>query len=179
MDAWQADPIRSTDRSLASDVASFGPAGLSLRLAALRRAIERAHPVSLAVDLGDREAADGLSPALTHTIHALLLEAAFSAARHAGAALVRLGVHLTQNTVLLRIEDDGAGFPFKGVYDLDALRAYGVGPQALAQRVASLGGAMSLDTSRLGTRIEITLSRSGGAVAEPVPAAAQPLLAAG
>jgi signal transduction histidine kinase len=179
MDVWRADPIRPLDRPETGEGVDVGPAGLSLRLSALRRALERSHPVSVAIDIADRDAADGLPPALTTDLHALLQEAAVNAACHSGAALVRLGVHLTANSVLLRIEDDGAGFAFQGVYDLDALAAFGVGPQRLARRVAMLGGTMNLDTRRSGTRIEITLPRERSATSESEIEAPLPLLAAG
>ena len=55
--------------------------------------IERAYPVSVAIDVSDPETVDGLAPVLTNDIHALFQEAACNAAderaEHEGDRAVR------------------------------------------------------------------------------------------
>ncbi|HVA11958.1 MAG TPA: hypothetical protein VNF99_01795 [Stellaceae bacterium] len=171
MDTWRVEPLSDRRSGLPAEIARFGAAGLSLRLTSLRQKLERDFPLTLALDITDREAVDGLAPDLTAAIHAILQEAAHHAASHAGAALVRLGVLVSGGTVMLRIEDDGAGFAFKGTYNLAELIAFGVGPQELAQQVAACSGRMRLDCHGNGSRIEIALPRDGavGRAAAPIP----------
>ncbi len=131
---------------------------LSRRLASLQRGIERAYPLSLALDLVDPRAIDALPAARADALHALIEEAVLNAARHAKPALIRVGLQLTGGTARLSVEDDGAGFPFAGVYDLGALAALDVGPLWLMRHVAALGGTLTLDTSVAGTRIDFTVA---------------------
>jgi signal transduction histidine kinase len=172
MDTWRVEPLFDRRLDLPAEIARFGAAGLSLRLTSLQQKFERDFPLTLALDIADREAADGLAPELTAAIHAVLQEGARNAAAHSGGALVRLVVQVTGGQVLLHIEDDGAGFAFKGLYDLGELLAFDVGPRALTQLVAACGGRMRLDSRASGSRIEITLPRDGAALAEPAPLAA-------
>lgn len=177
MDTWRVEPAFDRRLDLPAEIARFGAAGLSLRLTALQQKLEREFPLTVALDLADREAADGLSPDLTASVHAMLHEGARNAAHHAGGTLVRLVVQVTGGSVMLRIEDDGAGFAFKGIYGLAELRAFGVGPQALAQLVAACGGSLRLDSRASGSRIEITLPRDAAARSEPAPVVEAPALA--
>ncbi len=65
----------------------------------------------------------------------------------------------------IAVVDDGHGFPFKGRLDDPALAARELGPAALRDRAALLGGVMSIDSSDSGTRLA---GRDVGAVAMPV-----------
>lgn len=175
MDTWRVEPLTDPPIGLPAEIARFGAAGLSLRLTSLQQKLERAFPLTVALDIADREAANGLSPELTAAIHAILQEGALNAATHAGGTVVRLTVQVSGGTVMLRVEDDGAGFAFKGIYDLGELQAFNVGPQALVQLVAACGGRMRLDSRASGSRIEIALPRDAAAreaLAEPALAIA-------
>lgn len=171
MDTWRVDPILDRPSSPRFGLARFGAAGLSLRLAALRQSLERDHPLTVAIDFANAEAADGLAPDLTDTIHALLQEATVNAALHAEAAMVRVCIHVNGGVVMLSIEDDGKGFPFQGSYDLRQLAAFGVGPQWLARCVTDLDGTLMLHSRADGSRIDITLARDCIAL----PVVAQPV----
>lgn len=170
MDTWRVEPLFDRRLDLPAEIARFGAAGLSLRLTALQQKLERDFPLTVALDIADREAADGLAPDLTAAVHAMLQEGARNAAHHAGGTLVRLVVQVTGGSVLLRVEDDGAGFAFKGIYGLAELLAFGVGPQALVQMVAACSGSLRLDSRANGSRIAITLPRTAARRAEPAPA---------
>ncbi len=175
MDTWRVEPLLDRPSRRLAGVARFGAAGLSLRLASLRRSIERDYPMALALDIADRDAADGLPPALTDAVHALLHEAALNAARHAGAALLRLSVHVNGGAVELGAADDGTGFPFIGVYDLPTLMSLGAGPRWLVRQLAALGGSLILDSRESGSRIAMTVPREAAPRCE---AEAAPVLAA-
>jgi signal transduction histidine kinase len=55
------------------------------------------------------------------------------------------------------VHDDGEGFPFTGRYDLPRLTRLDMGPAVLRKRVAALGGALTIDSSRHGARLEISI----------------------
>jgi signal transduction histidine kinase len=175
MDTWRVDPVPEPPTGFPpeiachGEVARFGVAGLSLRLTALQRKLERDHALSVALDISDRDAADSLSPDVTAAVHAIFFEAASNAARHSCGMMVRLTLQVSGNSVSLRIEDDGVGFAFKGIYELRELVAFGVGSQTLARLVAIFGGRMRLDSRTTGTRIEIGLPRDGFGRDVPAP----------
>ena len=175
MDTLRVDSVPEPRSGLPAEIACYGAAGLSLRLTALRQKLERDHPLTVALDILDREAADGLPPDVATAIYAIFLEAALNAARHSGGTMVRLVLRTSRNSVALRIEDDGAGFAFKGIYELGELLALGVGSQTLARLVAIFSGRMRLDSRLSGSRIEIGLPRAG--FAGDLPVALLPALA--
>jgi signal transduction histidine kinase len=161
MDTWRVDALSEPRFDLPAEVARYGVAGLSLRLTSLQQKLERDHPLTVALDIADREAADGLPPDVTAAVHIIFFEAAFNAARYSRGTMVRLALQTSGNRVTLRIEDDGIGFAFKGIYELRELLAFGVGSQTLARLVAIFGGRMRLDSHTTGSRIEISLPRDG------------------
>lgn len=169
MDTWRVDPDPEPRIGLPGEIARHGAAGLSLRLTSLQQKLEREHPLTVALDIADREAADGLPPDVTAAIHIIFLEAALNAARHSGGTMVRLVLQTSATSVSLRIEDDGAGFAFKGSYDLQELRALGVGSQTLVRLVAIFGGRLRLESRATGSRIEFSLPRDGFGRSLPMP----------
>lgn len=169
MDTWRVDPLPEPRIGPSAEIARFGVAGLSLRLTSLQQKLERDHALSVALDISDREAADSLPPDVTAAVHAIFLEAALNAAHHSGGLMVRLTLQVSGNSVTLRIEDDGTGFAFRGIYELRELLAFGVGSQTLAQLVTIFGGRMRLDSRVTGTRIEIGLPRNGFGRDIPTP----------
>jgi signal transduction histidine kinase len=177
MDTWRVEPVSEPRIGFAPEVVRFGVAGLSLRLASLQQKLERDHALPVALDISDREAADSLPPDVTAAVHAIFFEAALNAACHAGGTMVRLALRVTGNSVALRIEDDGVGFAFKGIYELRELLAFGVGSQTLARLVAIFGGRMRLDSRTTGSRIEIGLPRDGFGRGIPAAPAPEPAIA--
>jgi signal transduction histidine kinase len=95
----------------------------------------------------------GLGP----EVYQILREAMINAARHARAQIVTVGVSLDQGAVRMTVADDGEGFPFTGRYDLPRLVRLDMGPTVLRQRIAALGGALTIDSSRHGSRLEISI----------------------
>jgi len=55
------------------------------------------------------------------------------------------------------VADNGRGFPFEGRYDLASLDRAGQGPRTLKERVAALGGSLTIESSPAGATIEARL----------------------
>ena len=55
------------------------------------------------------------------------------------------------------VADDGRGFRFHGHYDHATLAEMKLGPVTLKERIVSLGGSLSIDSSESGARLEIVL----------------------
>lgn len=84
-----------------------------------------------------------------------------NAARHARATAVRVEIGSLDSQLSVAVSDNGRGFNFRGHYNLAALNALNVGPVMLKERVASLGGAMAIDSTDCGARVEIYLPLAG------------------
>jgi hypothetical protein len=117
------------------------------------RALTEAGLAAALTDLGERfpfpveVAADGraLPPEVAAAAYFLCSEGLANAAKHAGASRVRLAVERQGSTLVVEVEDDGAGGA-----DLEA----GSGLRGLADRVEALGGEFTLEsTSGGGTRV--------------------------
>lgn len=130
-------------------------AGLSERLEDLQRRIERLWGLEVELQVADVGA--DLGERLERGIFHLVREAVVNAARHAGAERVRVELARRDHSIHLSVVDDGRGFPFHGRFDDAALAAQGIGPKSLRERTAALGGALLLDSSAAGSRLEITL----------------------
>jgi signal transduction histidine kinase len=91
----------------------------------------------------------GLPPALEHAVLRVTQEAVANAARHAEPGQVTVFLHTDSGHVLLEITDDGCGF--------DVTRppnASGLGLHTMRDRVAELGGQLSIDSAPgAGTRV--------------------------
>lgn len=87
-------------------------------------------------------------------------ESLINAVRHSGASLVRAEISFGTDRVQIMVRDDGHGFSFLGRYDLDTLCAMKRGPVTLKERVAALGGTLTIDSKETGACLEITLPLS-------------------
>jgi signal transduction histidine kinase len=65
----------------------------------------------------------------------------------------------------LALSDDGTGLPEHGRFDAATLRARGIGPRSLRERVLTLGGTLHVASDAAGTRIEMDIPLGGGAQA--------------
>jgi signal transduction histidine kinase len=88
--------------------------------------------------------------------------AIINAARHSGASTVRLEAASQDGSITAVVADNGRGFPFKGRYDLAALRARRLGPATLKERVAKLGGSLIVDSTAHGSQVRISLAAETG-----------------
>jgi len=127
------------------------------------RLIELAHMVELEwglkVEWSIKSAEVSLSGRLSNEMDCLIHEALANSARHAGATQVFVEIDVQPDQIHLRVQDNGRGFAFQGRYDLDQLTLLGWGPQSLMGRIAALGGQLTLESSRAGACLEITVPR--------------------
>ena len=128
---------------------------LTTRLQELGERIERHWGLRVPVRVERLEA--GIPEALARDIYRIVHEAFINAARHAHAAAARVELGVADTQVCITVADDGCGFPFRGRYDLAALTTLNLGPVTLKERIASLGGALVIDSSETGARLHITL----------------------
>jgi signal transduction histidine kinase len=129
--------------------------GLTSLLHRVRQQIERQW--GLRVDLKVKLLEPQMPTALAYEIYYVVHEALVNAARHAHASIVQVELTAQSDHVQITVCDNGHGFPFYGHYDLPALTDLQLGPVMLKERVASLGGALTVDSSTAGARLDIRL----------------------
>jgi signal transduction histidine kinase len=128
---------------------------LAARLDELVRGIERHW--GLRVDLNMHYLEARIPESLTQEIFRIVQEALVNAARHAHASTVQMEIGARDNQVRIIVADDGRGFHFHGRYDHASLAEMKLGPVMLRERIASVGGALSINSTKSGARLEITL----------------------
>jgi PAS domain S-box-containing protein len=107
------------------------------------------------------EGFDGQVPAvLAREVYQIIREGLVNAARHAHASVVEVDLKADDRLARVTVSDNGCGFPFRGHYDDAALASTGLGPAVIKSRVASLGGALAIDSAESGARLEVTLPLS-------------------
>jgi len=92
-----------------------------------------------------------LDPAVEHDILMVAREAVYNAVQHAGPTEVRIQVHFEQNSIRLRVVDDGCGFNPQGT-ELAAGEHFGL--VGMRERTARLGGHFDI-RSAPGTGTEL------------------------
>jgi signal transduction histidine kinase len=102
-----------------------------------------------------------LDRALALDVELILREAVSNAVRHGQARRIRLSAAADGGNIVLRCKDDGGGFEMSGSFDDAALRAHGLGPASILERVGQLGGQVGLDSSRKGATVTVTLPLEG------------------
>ena len=60
---------------------------------------------------------------------------------------------------MLVMVDDGVGFDFQGTWSLEQLVTAGVGPRVIKERVLSLNGALMIESTPTGARIEVSIPK--------------------
>jgi signal transduction histidine kinase len=84
-------------------------------------------------------------------------EATNNIARHSGARNVRLGLHISDNTLAICLEDDGIGFSMSELSRCND-QTRGLGLAGMEERVGLLGGTIHIDSEHgRGTRISVTV----------------------
>jgi signal transduction histidine kinase len=58
---------------------------------------------------------------------------------------------------VVRIEDDGRGFPFKGRLQGPELAALDAGPRSLRERAEVLGGTLAVTSQETGSTVEVSI----------------------
>jgi PAS domain S-box-containing protein len=101
-----------------------------------------------------------IPPVMAREIYQIIREGLINAARHAHASVVQVDLQADDHNARLAVSDNGCGFPFRGHYDDAALASTGLGPAVIKSRVASLGGALNIDSAESGARLEVSLPLS-------------------
>jgi signal transduction histidine kinase len=99
-----------------------------------------------------------LPPRVSRELARIVQEALVNVRKHSGAqhVLVRFGSQAGRWQI--SIEDDGRGFQFQGRLSLEDLEAARQGPQIIKERVRSLGGELSIESSPgQGSHLEISI----------------------
>jgi PAS domain S-box-containing protein len=127
-------------------------------LTALKNLIERLESQwGLTIESKIDERMQFISGSLLENICFLIQEGVANAARHGHAASMCIAIDLSKGALALSIADNGQGFPFRGEYDDALLTVHRIGPMMLRNRVASLGGSLSLHSTDYGACLEISL----------------------
>jgi signal transduction histidine kinase len=121
----------------------------------------------LEVVLHDRLDAAATAAGRGHQVCCLIQEALVNASRHGRATRVEVDLASDERELRLRVADNGGGFPFKGVLDMAALRASGLGPQSLMQRLLGLGGTMEIASSAAGATLTMRFPGAGTGAGYP------------
>jgi signal transduction histidine kinase len=128
---------------------------LASRLEELAVRIERqwGPHVELDVKLGK----DGLPGSVAHEVYFIVHEAMINAARHAKASSIHAEIISEPNSLRIVVTDSGSGFSFRGHHDQSSLARMNLGPITLRERVASLGGGLTIHSDDRGASLEISL----------------------
>jgi signal transduction histidine kinase len=142
---------------------------LVTRLETVSRQIK--HQWGLHIELNIKLPELRIPAALAYEIYYVVHEALVNAARHAHASTVHVELGVQHDQVRIIVCDNGHGFPFHGHYPLAALTNLQLGPVMLRERVAALGGALTLASSSAGARLDIRLPLlpSGRSGVDPTP----------
>jgi signal transduction histidine kinase len=86
----------------------------------------------------------------------IVREALHNVAKHAKASRVAISAARTERGAEIAVEDNGAGFPFSGRFNLNDLDRLGIGPVSIKRRVRLLDGELSIDSKPgAGARLQI------------------------
>lgn len=102
---------------------------------------------------------------LAREVYLVVREALVNAVRHGEASAVRVEVAREApggGGLAVSVVDNGKGFPFHGCFGQEELLAGDRGPRTLLSRVVALGGALTLESSGSGARLDIVLPYEGG-----------------
>ncbi|HVS00453.1 MAG TPA: sensor histidine kinase [Thermoanaerobaculia bacterium] len=129
--------------------------GLDLQLSELVQRLELEW--GLQVDLEMDGLGEEVPEAPAREIYHIVRESLVNAARHGEASRVRVRIQSGQGRIAITVSDNGRGFPFEGRFSHADLALRNLGPRSLRERVSALHGTVSLDSSRSGARLDISL----------------------
>jgi signal transduction histidine kinase len=87
----------------------------------------------------------------------LISEAVTNSAKHGGATRVQVGLRTAGSEMHIEVSDNGTGFPFHGRLTLPEMRKSGRGPTMLAERISSLNGNITVDSTERGATVTMTV----------------------
>jgi signal transduction histidine kinase len=86
------------------------------------------------------------APETSHEMLQILREALHNVQKHSKAGRVVVSLEQSGKGVELAVDDDGSGFAFSGMFNLDELDLLRLGPASIRRRVRSLGGELSIES---------------------------------
>ncbi|HEX5069033.1 MAG TPA: histidine kinase [Vicinamibacterales bacterium] len=128
---------------------------LTERLQALRSriALEWRIPVSITVSPPDLTVPSSCERNLPFMVH----EGIVNALKHGQPSRVVVTISAEGDELRVTVEDDGRGFAFTGIRNHAALAESNAGPRSLRERVTSLGGRIDIESTALGSRVELLI----------------------
>lgn len=137
-------------RRLARSLAPLVLQDLGLRAAVERLCEETARAAQFTIDYEFSIAAERLAPQIEIAIYRVVQEALTNVMRHANATRAVVRLARDGATLVMSVEDDGQGVPATG----DPARQTGLGLAGMRERIALLGGALSVEPAHgSGTRL--------------------------
>jgi signal transduction histidine kinase len=100
---------------------------------------------------------DPLAVPVFQEVYFIVHEAMINAAHHAKASSIHTEIISEPHAVRIVVADNGTGFPFHGRYDQAALARMNLGPKTMRERVASLGGSLTIESGDTGACLEVSL----------------------
>jgi signal transduction histidine kinase len=136
--------------------APHAEATLSSRLELLRERIAAEWKVPVTIRVAHDLAS--LPLRITEAIPPMVHEAVVNALKHGQPSRVIVAVQPEPGGLRIIVSDDGHGFPFRGRYDHAELTRTNTAPISLLERLTSLGGEMSIESTDTGSRVEMRLT---------------------
>jgi signal transduction histidine kinase len=122
----------------------LGRAGL---VASLRRVVDEFHKHSGVSATFQHQGLPGAESAAAATeLVQILREALNNVQKHSRASRVAVTVRISREQIEISIEDNGVGFAFGGVYNLEELETLRMGPASIQTRVRAIGGKLMLES---------------------------------
>ncbi len=87
-----------------------------------------------------------IAPEISSDVLQIVREALHNVQKHAHAGRVAVAVEQAGTALEISIDDNGAGFPFSGVYTLDELDLLRLGPVSLKRRARAIGAELLLES---------------------------------
>jgi signal transduction histidine kinase len=98
-----------------------------------------------------------VTQALGQETYRMISEAVMNSAKHGQASRIEVEIGTKEDSLWIKVSDDGIGFPFRGRYNLETLNDRQIGPAVLAERVGALNGHMTVASTEEGASVEIFL----------------------
>ncbi|HML17992.1 MAG TPA: sensor histidine kinase [Bryobacteraceae bacterium] len=139
---------RSQVSDLRSFVRSMRPAdeGVSLPASLSRMVDQFQRETGITAVFTSNDVRDPAETEVSLELLQIVREALNNIQKHSGATRIAIAVGMRDHHVEIRAEDNGAGFPFSGSFNLDELDLLRLGPVSIKRRVRLLGGELQLDS---------------------------------
>jgi signal transduction histidine kinase len=98
-----------------------------------------------------------MDPVLVQEAYRVVQEAVVNAVKHGDASYVQVDVGEREDALIIRVSDNGKGFPFKGSFSPRDLEQQRLGPVLLKHRIAGLTGSLAIESTSEGAVLEITI----------------------